>query len=167
MLETRVESCARSTSETGLRRDLALYTPDADGISPIARYAEPCIGDASEDERLVLEAMGQARFSVFEITGRHSQAGMMAKDLGTGEEIWVMDLGLERTAPRFLKVAMRLIQPLDFWMSTGVAVLMDDPRIWRVLERDHSIRLTKDKLVVPDRHLLAEIIFKVVISPLL
>lgn len=147
--------------------DLALYTADADGISPIARYAEPRIGDASEDEGLVLEAMGHARFSVFEITDRHSQAGMMAKDLATGEEIWVMDLGLERTAPRFFKVAMRLIQPLDFWMSTGVAVPMHDPRIWRVLERDHSIRLTKDKLVLPDRHLLAEIIFKVVINPLL
>lgn len=146
--------------------DLALYTPDADGITRIEQYAMPLIGGAGEDEGLVLQAMRDARFSVFEISGRHSQAGMMAKDLGTGEEIWIMDLGLEKTAPRYFKVAMRLIQPLDFWMSTGVAVPMGDAAIWQVLERDHSIRLTKGSLVAPDRHRLAEIIFEVAINPL-
>lgn len=139
--------------------DLALYTPDETGVTRIRRYADSLMADASAEERRLLEAMGNARFSVYEITGRHPQAGMTAKDLRNGDEVWIMDRALERTASRFVKLAARLVRPQDFWITTGVAVPMNDAAIWQHLARNHSITLTRGHLEVPDPDRLDEIIY--------
>ena len=139
--------------------DLALYTPDAAGRTRIQRYAEGVIAGVSAQERLLLDAMGQARFSIFEITGRHPQAGVMTRDLLSGGEVWLMDFGLERTASRSVRIAARLFRPEDFWMTTGVAVPMNDTAIWEELARKHAIRLTGKTLTVPDPQRLDEIVY--------
>ncbi|MBF0561018.1 MAG: hypothetical protein HQL37_03160 [Alphaproteobacteria bacterium] len=143
--------------------DIALFGATEDGVPRITRYAQSRQTEMEDDERTLLESMGHARFSVFEVMGRHVRAGMMVRDMIRGDEAWLMDIGLEKTAPISMRVALRLIRPEDFWMSTGVAVQMDET-IWRVLERDYGVRRSRDSLVVPDDLKLDEVIFKIAIA---
>ncbi len=145
--------------------DTALYTPDQEGRLPIERYVESRLNEVGDDERLVLQAMVRSRFCVLELTNRHSQAGFMARDLVTGDDLWLMDRALEQTGYRLLRLATRLIQPADFWITTGVAVPLNDTRIWKVLERAYGIRRGDDrKIVVPDLEHLDEIMYTVAIA---
>ncbi|MEI7606555.1 MAG: DUF6398 domain-containing protein [Rhodospirillaceae bacterium] len=143
--------------------DLALYGPTEDGIPRIARYAQEQLAGAADDERALLTSMGQARFSIFEIVGRHPQAGMMMRDMIRGGEVWLMDMGLERGAPMTLRLAMRLIKPEGFWMSTGVTIQMRDA-IWKTLERDHGVSLNRDTVLAPDGLKLDEVILGIALS---
>ncbi len=140
--------------------DLALYGPTEDGIPRISRYAQNRLATVETDERALLESMGQARYSVFEITRRHPQAGLMVRDMIRGDEVWLMDMGLEKAAPMFLKLALRLIQPADFWMSTGAAVQVHET-IWPLLERDYGVRRNRDTVTVPDGLNLDEVLFTI------
>ena len=140
--------------------DLALYGPTEDGIPRITRYARSRLTAAETDGRVLLESMGHARYSMFEVVGRHPQAGLMARDMIVGGEVWLMDLGLEKAAPMFIKLALRLIRPEDFWMSTGAAVQMHEA-IWQSLEQDHGVRRHGPSVLVPEGMNLDEAIFKI------
>lgn len=128
--------------------DLALYGDTEDGIPRAGAYARELRAQAEGDEKALLAAMGRPRFSVFEVVGRHDQAGLMLRDLVRGDHLWLMDLGLERSAPMHIRLALRAIQPQDFWLSTGATVQLNEP-IWRELERGHGIRRVGGGLPVP------------------
>jgi hypothetical protein len=57
-------------------------------------------------------AHGKAFFSVFRVTGRHEAAGVWAEDVMNGSRrIWILDEGLEKSAPAGLTFGMRLFEP--------------------------------------------------------
>ena len=139
--------------------DIALFTKGADGTSLANRYLKEVGGRLTGDDLTVVEAMADARFSVFEIIGRHPVAGVVLLDLSTGEEVWLMDQGFEASAPSGYLLALRLIQPAEFHMTTGVVVSMNDETTWEAVNRRHPLKRTDDLLVISDRDQLAEAVY--------
>ena len=135
--------------------DIALYELDSDGMNALARDLEEWPGPLDKNERRVFSAMSQSRFSVFEVTGKHAVAGITLLDLFTGDELWLMDRGLEISAPPGLRIALRLIHPDAFWITTGVLAFLDD-KIWETLER----RFAVSNKVAPHPDQLAEFMFQ-------
>ncbi len=142
-----------------LALDIALFSKGADGTSLANRYLKEAGGRLTGDDLAVVEAMADARFSVFEIIGRHPVAGVVLLDLSTGEEVWLMDQGFEASAPSGYLLALRLIQPAEFHMTTGVVVSMNDETTWEAVNRRHPLKRTDDLLVISDRDQLAEAVY--------
>ena len=139
--------------------DIALFSKGADGTSLADRYLEE-MGDRLKGDHLtVVEAMADARFSVFELIERHPVAGVVLLDLSTGEEVWLMDQGFEASVPSGYLLALRLIRPAEFHMTTGVVVSMNDEATWEAANRRHTLKRTDDLLVISDRDRLAEAVY--------
>jgi hypothetical protein len=82
----------------------------------------------------MLTAMAAATFSLFEVIDLHPVAGVRLRDLGSNDEMWLMDAGLELSAPKGIALAMRVIRPADFAMTTGVSIRMTDA-VWAAVEK--------------------------------
>jgi hypothetical protein len=139
--------------------DIALFSKEADGTSLADRYLKEVGGRLKRDHLAVVEAMADARFSVFQLIERHPVAGVVVLDLSTGEEVWLMDQGFEASVPSGYLLALRLIQPAEFHMSTGVVVSMNDEATWETANRRHPLKSTDDLLVISDRDRLAEAVY--------
>jgi hypothetical protein len=105
--------------------DLAIHTAPADRSRAIDRYARSAQPASGRDERLVLDAMCVARFSVLRIERRHEVAGLIATDLLRKTELWLVDIGLESSVPDGSLMATRLYTPEQFSMTAGVNVPFD------------------------------------------
>ena len=70
----------------------------------------------------MLEAMHQARFSLWRIERRHEITGLVLRDLLRGEDIWLVDEALERSARPGLEMAARLLKPEGFAMTARIVV---------------------------------------------
>jgi hypothetical protein len=73
----------------------------------------------------MLEAMRQARFSVWRVERRHEMVGLIVQDLLRPNEAWLVDEALERSAPKGMTMAMRLCTPDTFTMTSGIIVPVD------------------------------------------
>lgn len=106
--------------------DLALFEPGADGMNAVERHLAVAGKDMAPLERQVAEAMAQARFGVFTVVDHHPVAGLRLDEAGSGEAIWLVDRALEETATPGIRLALRIFRPEEFFMSTGLALLVND-----------------------------------------
>jgi hypothetical protein len=140
--------------------DLALYAA-AGGMTAVQRYAAE-IGDTlSDPERRMLQGMCAAEFSIFRISGCHRGAGVDLTDLISGRQVWVVDRSLEASAYAGTELTLRLFRPDEFWMTTGVAIALDEG-LWRELESAGLIRRKALPTLSLDRDALAEAIYRLV-----
>ena len=145
--------------------DLALYGAGEDGMSEVRRYVRDLRGMVSATEDRVLAAMCEARYSIFRVVERHPTAGAWLSDLATGERVWVMDRGLDASAEPGVELALRLFRPDDFWMTTGVCVVVEGDNVWQLLQRE-GLAVRKGALVAAgDRDRLATTIYRLAIDP--
>ena len=119
---------AESMDELTLAFDLALYTAPPGRSRGIERYARSAAVAAGSDDEVVLQAMRQARFSVWQVERRHEAVGLVVQDLMRENSLWLVDESLEQTAPEGVSVAMRVIMPEAFAMTCGVIVPVDHLR---------------------------------------
>lgn len=113
---------ADSEEEMTLLFDLAIYTAKPGRSRAIDRYAKSVMLQPGSDEALTLDAMCQARFSLWRIERRHEIAGVMVADLLRDRETWLLDQGLAHSAHPGMTVASRLCWPAEFAMTCGVIV---------------------------------------------
>jgi hypothetical protein len=106
--------------------DLALYEPGPDGTNAIQRHLAAEAGTMTPLERQVTEAMAAARFGVYSVSDWHPVAGLWLHEVGAGDRIWLVDRSLEAGAVPGLQLALRVFRPEAFFMSTGLAVRVDD-----------------------------------------
>ena len=105
-----------------LVEDLATYLPRPGRSHPLDRYARTARFAPDSDEAIVLEAMRHARFSLWRVERRHETAGLILQDLLRGGEIWLVDESMEKSAPRGVEMAARLLQPESFAMTARIIV---------------------------------------------
>ena len=75
--------------------------------------------------------MARARFSIFRVLRRHDVAGVWVEDVITpGEPIWLLDQGLEISAPDGLELGMRIFDAGEFHAGFGI-VVPADPELTR------------------------------------
>jgi hypothetical protein len=125
---------AESMDELTLAFDLALYTAPPGRSRGIERYARSVAVPTGSDDAEVLQAMCQARFSVWQVERRHETAGLIVRDLMREDSLWLVDEGLEQTAPEGMSVAMRVITLETFAMTCGVIVPIDGMLLDEVFE---------------------------------
>ena len=147
-------------SEVAPALDLALFSKSADDRGLVERYLEEAGQSLPPEARKVAVAMTQAWFSVFALAERHPVAGVILIDMTTGEEHWVMDLGLEASMSPNNQIALRLFKPADFNITTGVVISMSGEAIWNAVERRHALEsYDDDLLLVADRSKFAEAVY--------
>jgi hypothetical protein len=111
--------------ELAFANDLALYGRHGTRKRPLDRYAAAQCFPADSDEARVLQAMLEARFVLIRVERYHPEAGLIVTDLARDEEFWLVDEGMEKTAPLGWKAATRVYAPEDFFMAAGVFVPLD------------------------------------------
>jgi hypothetical protein len=105
--------------------DLALYTAKEGRSRPLDRYARAARLVPGSDEARMLDAMRDARFSIWRIEQHHATAGLIVTDVLREAEAWLLDEQLEASAPEGMAFAGRLSQPEDFAITSGVVVPVD------------------------------------------
>ena len=137
---------AESEAEMTLVFDLALYTAKERRSRALDRYARATPLPPGSDAARMLEAMRQARFSVWRINRRHETAGLIITDVLREAEVWLVDEQLEASATEGLSFAGRVCEPDRFAMSCGVIVPVDrelmqevtlDMLAWRRSDPEH------------------------------
>ncbi len=115
---------ASTMEEMTLGFDLAVYSTRSGKISPVERYRRSSKFAVGSEDDLLLEAMCRSRFSLFLVKRRHLATGLILEDLLRQEEVWLMDEGLEQTAPDGTIFASRVTKPDAFHMTTGAPIPM-------------------------------------------
>jgi hypothetical protein len=137
LVETCDELAEKELDDMAPALDLALYARDVDGATEVQRYLAAVGADLEDDDRAVLEAMSDARFSLFEVLGGHPVAGLVLQDILTGEDVWLIDEGLEASAPEGCRLSLRVFRPGDFWMTTGAAIVLTGDGMRDAVNRCH------------------------------
>lgn len=105
--------------------DLLLYTAPGGRSRAIDRYAKSVRLVPGSEEGRVLAAMQQACFALVRVERRHETAGLVVTDLVRGREVWLVDLGMETSAPNGSMFATRLYAVAEFSVTAGVIVPVD------------------------------------------
>jgi hypothetical protein len=134
--------------------DLAIYSATNCRQSVIQRYRQERERLLTDKETRVLDAMNEARFSIYKILDRHDIAGLWLADTIGGAKVWLMDRGLESSGHQGMLIAVRLFKPDDFWMSTGVFVPVTGS------DKDRPENLSADTKPILDRDKLAEEMYR-------
>ena len=135
-----------SEDELTLAYDLALYARQGGRRRPLDRYAAAQRFAPDSDEQRVLEAMLAAQFALIRVERRHPEAGLIVRDLIREHEFWLVDEGMEASAPIGLKMATRVYSPDNFHMAAGVFVPLDNALLRNAIERRPLVlRMTSDQ----------------------
>jgi len=135
---------ADSEAEMALVFDLAIYTGKKGRSCALDRYARMARPTPDSDEALMLHAMRDARFSIWEVQRRHEAAGLIVVDVMRETEVWLVDEAMESSAGAGKAFGGRLFAPEGFAMTCGAIVPVDDdvfadaadldPLSWRQLQ---------------------------------
>lgn len=134
LLQGRNLLVAESEDELSLVFDLAIYTARLGRSRVVDRFRRTAPFEPGSDEALVLDAMVRGRMSLFMVKQRHEVAGLVLEDLLLREEVWLVDEGLEWSAPEGLGLAARVIKPETFLMTSGVTFPVSREDVEEVLE---------------------------------
>jgi hypothetical protein len=111
-----------SEQDMTLAEDLAIYLARPGRSHPLDRYTRAARPAPGSDEAIALEAMRRAQFSLWRVERRHEATGLVLRDLLRGEDIWLVDEALERSARPGLEMAARLLKPEGFAMTARIVV---------------------------------------------
>jgi hypothetical protein len=139
-----------SEHDMTLVEDLATYLPRLGRSHPLDRYARTARFTPDSDEAIVLAAMRHARFSLWRIERRHETAGLILRDLLRGGEIWLVDETMEKSAPRGVEMAARLLQPESFAMTARIIVPVTSDLMEEVFTRAPALRRTQGGTLARD-----------------
>ena len=139
-----------SEHDMTLVEDLATYLPRPGRSHPLDRYARTARFAPDSDEAIVLEAMRYARFSLWRVERRHETAGLILQDLLRGGEIWLVDETMEKSAPRGVEMAARLLQPESFAMTARIIVPVTSDLMEEVFTRAPALQRTQGASLARD-----------------
>jgi hypothetical protein len=125
-----------SEAEMALVFDLAIYTARGGRSRALDRYAKMARPTPGSDEALILNAMRDARFSIWRIQRRHETAGLIVHDVLREAEAWLVDEGMEASFDAGKAFAGRLFAPEGFAMTSGAIVPVDDEVLGDAIDLD-------------------------------
>ena len=141
-----------SELELVLAEDLAIYLARPGRSHPLDRHARAARLAPGSDEATVLEAMRRARFSLWRVERRHETVGLVLRDLLRGEDLWLVDEALERSARPGLEMAARLLQPEAFAMTARIVVPVTPDLMEEVFARAPALRRLEGDALARDPH---------------
>jgi hypothetical protein len=128
---------------TDMLVDVALFEPNQSGRRVYDRFLAEKGGQLDPADRVLAQRMAAAWFSIFRLGGRHEVAGLWAEDmLDEDRRLWLVDEGLEASAPEGLILGMRLFDADPFHAGFGILVQPDEETLDFCLDaKAHGARL--------------------------
>jgi hypothetical protein len=103
--------------------DCCLYDWFENGKNPVQRYAETHPAWPGTDESCLLNAYAQAKYRVLLLQSAVPEAGVHCRDVLSGEELFLMDLGLSRSlGSGKAAIATRTVPLGEYWMTGGAGL---------------------------------------------
>lgn len=137
-------------AESAMLYDFAVFNHREGGRTAVERALATAPPPEGSDERLMLEAMQRARFTVLSIAEVLDNHTVKANDLVWSDSLTIVDEGLGQTAKPGTFLAARLIPLPEFWM-TGWAALSLDALTIAYLARSLAPLLGKNPAAWPKR----------------
>ena len=134
-----------SEDESNVLMDCCLFDWIREGKNLIEKYAENHPAAPGTTEHELLEAYRQAKYRIVVPQSRVPGAGAYFVDLLSGEELFIMDIGLSQI-PHQVAYATRTIPLGQFWMTGGAGLPTGSEAIKNAIDR-----LTKQRLVEEGR----------------
>jgi hypothetical protein len=107
--------------------DIALFEPNQRKRRAYDSFLAVQAQQLDPADLRLAKLMAEAFFSIFKVTGRHPAAGVWVDDLlDSNRRIWVLDEGLEGSAPDSFVFGMRLFDVGPFHAGFGIVVPADD-----------------------------------------
>jgi hypothetical protein len=110
--------------EMDVFQDYLIYMYRPRGFSLVRQMLNRNRYPQGSDERMLLESMVQARFSLFWIRELHPASGFVALDVITGEDFFVLDQSIPHQGEVGLLIALRLYPFRNAWMHTGSSLIL-------------------------------------------
>jgi len=125
-----------SESETDVLMDYCIYDYRWDGRNVIERYINQTPIEDGSDKRILLDAMLEARYSLFMVDDIVRGRGVQTRDLLRGDSGFIVDVALSETAMKGFILACRIISPGDggFSMTTGAGLPADRSIMGRIIQ---------------------------------
>jgi hypothetical protein len=144
--------------------DLAVHTAKPGRSLAIDRYARSVAALAGSDEDRALQALRDARFSIWRIDRLHDVAGLVATDVLRGGAIWLLDEGLESSVRPDFTFASRLSIPAEFAITCGVVVPIDGLLLDQVLHAGMAWMRNADPASLADDPRFAASVYRAAIA---
>ena len=141
-----------SEQEMTLAEDLAIYLARPGRSHPLDRYVRQARLPPGSDEAIVLEAMRQAHFSLWRVERRHEAVGLVLRDLLRGEDTWLVDEALEKSARPGLAMAARLLKPEGFAMTARIVVPVTPDLMEEAFARTPALSRVQGHALARDPH---------------
>ena len=110
--------------------DVALFEPNPRGRRSFAHFPEKTAQQLAPPDLALAHRMATASFSIFNVVERHETAGVWLEDLlDAGRRLWLMDEGLEASAPDGMVLGMRLFDAGQFHAGFGIIVPVDEETV--------------------------------------
>ncbi len=107
--------------------DVALFEPNQRGRRAFDRFLVDRGERLGAADRALAERMAGAWFSIFRVAERHEAAGLWLEDMLAGDRrLWLVDEGLEASAPEGAILGMRLFDAGPFHAGFGIIVAPDE-----------------------------------------
>lgn len=116
------EVLLETEGEIAVLVDMAIFDIRRDGQTAVQRFLREKPPAEGSDERLILEAMQSARYSIYLLERAQPGVGVLFRDMLRDTHEFVWDIGFSRTARRGAMMAARLISPGEITMTTGAAL---------------------------------------------
>ena len=106
--------------------DHNIYKIDSSGRNAVHKWIEQHPPKENSDEKLVLEAMSIARYSIFTVDGLVPGYGVSTRDILQGDGGFIMDVGFSRSGIKGMLFAGRILAvDSAFSMTTGAMLPFD------------------------------------------
>ncbi len=132
-----------SEDESSVLMDCCLFDWIREGKNIIEKYAENHPPAPGSEEHELLEAYRQAKYRIVVPQSRVPGAGAHFVDLLSGEELFIMDVGLSHN-PLDVAYATRTIPLGQFWMTGGAGLPTGTEAIKIVMDRLSKQRLLEE-----------------------
>jgi len=111
-----------SEDEIAVLMDYCIHNVRRHGVTAIEQYLAEFPPAPESDELVLLQALRQARYSLFTVEETEPGVGIQARDLLRDEPLFLVDVGLSRTASVGIVFAARVMAPEGIGMTTGTAL---------------------------------------------
>ena len=108
--------------EISVLMDCCIHDLRRQGKNAIEHYLAESPPAADSDEMVLLQALRQARFSLFVVEAVEPGVGVHVRDLLRDEPLFLVDVGFSRSTPLGMILAARVMAPEGIGMTTGAAL---------------------------------------------
>jgi hypothetical protein len=108
--------------ELAVLMDFCIYDVRRKGVNAVETFLNEKPPKPGSDERVLLEAMARARYSLFEVEETEPGVGVQVLDVLRDETLFLVDVGFSKSSRPRMVLATRIMAAEEITMTTGAAL---------------------------------------------